>query len=134
VTDINGCTITSNLQIIVNYEPSVTQVTPATGSTGTTITINGKNLNNVSAVKFNGQTASGLVIVSSTQIKANLPSAAQLRQLQLQSPCGTTTIPVATPTITTFTPGAGYPGTMITLTGTESGPAGLGECGRRDVR
>ncbi|MFN7831122.1 MAG: hypothetical protein ACK5Q2_03960, partial [Bacteroidota bacterium] len=118
VTDINGCTLSSGLQISVNYEPSVTQITPATGSTGNTITINGKNLDNVSAVKFNGQTASGLVIVSSTQIKANLPSGGAVTQVELLSPCGTTTIPVATPTITTFTPGAGYPGTMITLTGT----------------
>ena len=118
VTDMNGCTLTSNLQIIVNYEPSVTQITPTTGSTGTMITINGENLDNVSAVKFNGQTASGLVNVSSTQLKANLPSGGPVTQVQLVSPCGTTTIPVATPTITTFTPGAGYPGTMITLTGT----------------
>ena len=118
VTDMNGCTLTSNLQIIVNYEPSVTQLTPTTGSTGTIITINGENLDNVSAVKINGQTASGLVNVSSTQLKTNLPSGGPVTQVQLVSPCGTTTIPVATPTITTFTPGAGYPGTMITLTGT----------------
>ena len=118
VTDINGCTLTSNLQITVNYEPSVSQITPATGSAGTVITINGENLDNVSAVKFNGQPASGLMIVSSTQLKANLPSGGPVTQVQLVSPCGTTTIPVATPTITTFTPGAGYPGTMITLTGT----------------
>jgi hypothetical protein len=82
------------------------------------ITINGENLDNVSAVKFNGQPASGLMIVSSTQLKANLPSGGPVTEVQLVSPCGTTTIPVATPTITTFTPGAGYPGTMITLTGT----------------
>lgn len=118
VTDINGCTTNSNLQISVNYEPSVTQVTPVTGSAGTVITVNGENLDNVSAVKFNGQTASGLMMVSSTQLKANLPSGGAITQVQLVSPCGTTTIPVATPTITTFTPGAGYPGTMITLTGT----------------
>ena len=118
VTDINGCTTTANLQITVNYEPSVTQITPATGSTGNTITINGKNLDNVSAVKFNGQTASGLVIVSSTQIKANRTSGGALIQVQLLSPCGTTTVLVNTPTITTFSPGAGYPGTIITLTGT----------------
>ena len=118
VTDINSCTTTATLQIIVNYEPSVSQITPATGSTGTVITINGENLDNVSAVKLNGQTASGLVNVSSTQLKVNLPSGGPVTQVQLVSPCGTTTIPVATPTITTFTPGAGYPGTMITLTGT----------------
>ncbi|MFM7154326.1 MAG: hypothetical protein ACKOZV_09400, partial [Bacteroidota bacterium] len=38
VTDVNGCTLSSDLQITVNYEPSVTQVSPATGSAGTTIT------------------------------------------------------------------------------------------------
>jgi hypothetical protein len=118
VTDANGCTTTSNLQISVSFEPSVTQITPTTGSVGTTITINGKNLDNVSAVKINGQSASGLVIVSSTQLKVNLPSGGPVTELQMVSPCGTTTVPVSTPTITSFTPGAGNPGTIITITGT----------------
>ncbi|MFM8485368.1 MAG: IPT/TIG domain-containing protein, partial [Bacteroidota bacterium] len=115
VTDVNGCTTTSNLQITVNYEPSVTQVSPATGSAGTTITINGKNLDNVSVVKINGQTAANLQIVSSTQLTASLPGSGPVTQVQMISPCGTTTIPIATPTITSFTPGAGNPGTIITL-------------------
>jgi len=118
VTDVNGCTTTSNLQITVNYEPSVTQISPATGSTGTTITINGKNLDNVSVVKINGQTAANLQIVTSTQLTASLPGNGPVTEVQMISPCGTTTIPVATPTITSFTPGAGNPGTIITLTGT----------------
>jgi hypothetical protein len=110
----------------------VTQVSPATGSAGTTITINGKNLDNVSVVKINGQTAANLQIVSSTQLTASLPGSGPVTQVQMISPCGTTTIPVATPTITSFTPGAGNPGTIITLTGTNLDQLDFRECGRSE--
>jgi hypothetical protein len=127
VTDINGCTITANLQITVNYEPSVTQITPSTGSTGTTITINGKNLDNVSAVKFNGQTASGLTIVNATQLKANLPSGGALTQVQLlrhdhDTGCNADHYHAE--------PRSGLSGNHDYPDGHESGPADFGECWR----
>ena len=118
VTDANGCTSTTNLQIVVNQEPSVTQITPVSGTVGSTITINGQNLNAVSAIRINGQPASGLTIVSPTQLTASRPTGGAVTQIELVSPCGTVTVPVSAPTITSFTPGAGNPGTIMTLTGT----------------
>jgi hypothetical protein len=118
VTDANGCTITTEPTISVNYEPTVEQITPSTGSAGTVIHIYGTSLANVQAVTFNGQTASGLNIISNTHITANLTSTGAVQQVSLLSPCGTKIIPVNTPVITSITPGAGSVGTAITLTGT----------------
>lgn len=118
VTDVNGCTNTSSLQIVVNQEPAITQITPVSGTVGSTITINGLNLSDVSVIRINGQPASGLTIVSPTQLTASRPTGGAVAQVELVSPCGTVTVPVSTPTITSFTPGAGNPGTIMTLTGT----------------
>lgn len=117
-TDANGCTGISSLQLSVNYTPSITQITPSSGNTGTTINVYGKDLDNISQVRFNGQAASSLTIVSSTQLTASLPASGVITQVTLVSPCGTITLPVNTPAITSFTPGAGSVGTIITLNGT----------------
>ncbi len=117
VTDANGCTITAGPTILLNYEPTVEQITPSNGSAGTVIHIYGYSLANVQAVTFNGQTASGLNIISNTHITANLTSTGAVQQVSLLSPCGTKMIMVNTPVITSFTPGAGSVGTVITLTG-----------------
>jgi IPT/TIG domain len=55
---------------------SVTGFSPASGPTGTVVTINGVGFNSSSAVKFNGVAASSVVHVSSTQMKATVPSTA----------------------------------------------------------
>jgi len=55
---------------------SITGFSPASGPTGTVVTITGVGFNSSSAVKFNGTAASKLVHVSSTQLKATVPSAA----------------------------------------------------------
>jgi hypothetical protein len=55
---------------------SITGFSPATGPTGTVVTINGVGFNSSSTVKFNGATGSSVVHVSSTQLKATVPSTA----------------------------------------------------------
>jgi hypothetical protein len=56
--------------------PSVSSVAPATGSTsgGTSITINGTNFTGATGVTVGGVAATGLIVVSSTQIKATTPT------------------------------------------------------------
>ena len=58
------------------------------------------------------------MILSATHLSVSWPSGGSLQQVSLVSPCGTTNIPVSTPSITSITPGAGSVGTVITLTGT----------------
>jgi hypothetical protein len=55
---------------------SITGFSPASGPTGTVVTINGLGFNSSSTVKFNGAVASTVVHVSATQLKATVPSAA----------------------------------------------------------
>jgi hypothetical protein len=55
---------------------SITGFAPASGPTGTVVTINGVGFNSSSTVKFNGAAASSVTHVSSTQLKATVPSSA----------------------------------------------------------
>lgn len=55
---------------------SITSFSPASGPAGTAVTINGVGFNSSSAVKFNGVAASSVIFVSSTQLKATVPSTA----------------------------------------------------------
>ena len=55
---------------------SITGFTPASGPTGTVVTINGVGFNSSSTVKFNGHAATTVVHVSATQLKATVPSTA----------------------------------------------------------
>ncbi len=55
---------------------SITGFSPASGPTGTVVTITGVGFNSSSSVKFNGHAALSVVHVSSTQLKATVPSTA----------------------------------------------------------
>jgi IPT/TIG domain len=55
---------------------SITGFSPTTGPAGTVVTITGIGFNSSSIVKFNGTAASSVIHVSSTQLKATVPSTA----------------------------------------------------------
>ncbi|MFF1962504.1 IPT/TIG domain-containing protein [Streptomyces sp. NPDC058232] len=106
--------------------PALTGLSPNQGPTvgGTTVTITGTNLGDVTAVRF-GSTATGFTIVSATQITATAPpGSAGAVQVTAISPGGTSGglsyFYVALPTLTAVSPGQGpvAGGTTVTLTGT----------------
>ena len=73
VTTVAGTgTSVSNFTVTL----SITSFSPASGPTGTVVTINGVGFNSSSTVKFNGHAASSVVHVSSTKLKATVPSTA----------------------------------------------------------
>jgi surface protein len=117
VTDANGCTATTGTTIFVNYTPVIETVSPTSGSTGTTVTITGTHLSDVTGVTFNGVSGTNVNVISSTEVRANLPSSGSLSNVTVVSPCGEATIDVAAPVINSFTPSAGPVGTLITVTG-----------------
>ena len=104
--------------------PTVTSFTPASGKAGTSVTVTGTGFLGVSAVRFNG-TAAGLTVMSDTKLSAVVPDGATTGPLSITHPsngtgtsAGDFTLPVATPpTINTFSPQYGAPGTSVTLEG-----------------
>jgi len=121
VTDANGCTATAGTTVFVNYLPVIETVSPSGGSVGTTVTVTGRHLSDVTSVLFNGIAGTNLTVISSTEIRANLPSSGSLSDVLVVSPCGEVSIDIAAPVITSFSPGAGPVGTLITVTGSHLG-------------
>ena len=110
--------------------PTITSLTPNTGSTagGTVVTIKGTNLSAVSAVDFGGTPGTGIVLVDSQTVRVTSPAhAAGAVNVTVTTPSGTSapatytyTTPPAPPTVTglSFTTGTTLGGTSLTITGT----------------
>jgi hypothetical protein len=129
VTTPNG-QATSSTQFTVSggggNPPTVTSFSPTSGPVGTNVTITGTNFTGANSVTFNGTAATAFTVNSSTQIHANVPSGATTGKIAVTTGNGTgtssTNFTVTTgsprPTITGFSPTQGFPGTKVTITGT----------------
>ena len=113
---------------LVNQAPTISSVSPSSGSTlgGTAITITGTNLTGATSVTVGGVAATD-VVVSSTSVTAVTPAGtAGLTSVAVTTPGGTATLPsaftfvVPAPTIESISPTSGSTlgGTAITITGT----------------
>jgi hypothetical protein len=106
--------------------PTVTSFSPTSGPVGTNVAITGTNFTGATSVTFNGTAATSFTVNSSTQIHANVPSGATTGKVAVTTGNGTgtssTSFTVTTvtprPTITGFSPTQGFPGTKVTITGT----------------
>jgi hypothetical protein len=104
--------------------PSISDFTPTNGSVGTSVTINGSNLANASAVRFNGTSATILTDTSS-QITTTVPTGATTGAITVTTGGGTATSPLsftvtttpAGPTISSISPTSGRVGTLVTING-----------------
>jgi hypothetical protein len=92
---------------------------PAFGRVGASVRIQGTNLAGTTAVSFHGTPAT-FTVVSGTQIKTNVPSAATTGTVKVTTPLGVLisnkTFRV-TPQILSFSPLSGPMGTAVTITG-----------------
>jgi hypothetical protein len=113
--------------------PTITKVTPIKGPAagGTTVTITGTHLGEVTAVRFGSRAAAGFTVKSATSISAvSPPSAAGVVDVTVTSPGGTSAVSLADhfkfapPTITAISPNNGSTagGTSVTVTGTGFAP------------
>ncbi|WP_375437797.1 T9SS type A sorting domain-containing protein [uncultured Hymenobacter sp.] len=124
---IGGSVVSSNI-VKVNPPPGLTTTspTPAFGGAGTTITLNGTNLESIKRVLFKSESAgnctAAFVLLSPTQIRVTVPDSAATGPLTLVNLCGTSSVGVATfrvlPVITGFSPQTGTANTIVTLSGT----------------
>jgi len=113
---VNGFTTSSNFYV----PPSVSSFSPGSGSVGTTVTISGVNFLGATAVAFNGIPASSITVVNNSSLQAVVPVGATTGLIRVTTPAGTAYSSLAfgvQPTVLGFSPGAGPPGTIVTITG-----------------
>ncbi|HEX8834846.1 MAG TPA: S8 family serine peptidase, partial [Abditibacteriaceae bacterium] len=104
----------------VAQSPIVTGFTPKTGAAGTVVSINGTGLTGATEVRFDGQ-AGTLRTVSATVVTAAAPAGVRTGKISVVTPRGTAISTAnfqVAPTIASFTPTSGAPGTAVTITGT----------------
>jgi predicted amino acid-binding ACT domain protein len=104
--------------------PSIASFSPASGVTGTEVTISGSNLADVTDVFFNGTRADILVVDSDSEVQAQVPSGASTGTISLSNASGSDTsssdfIVLQVPGIASFSPTSGSVGTEVTITGSE---------------
>jgi len=115
----------SSTDFTVIGSPAVTTFSPTSGAIGAEVIITGTNFFNVSNVKFNTTTVTSpnFTVVSSTQIKVNVPAGAATGKIFVTTLAGsgasansfTVLVP---PTITSFSPANGAQGSSVVITGT----------------
>lgn len=107
---------TSNVILL----PTVTNFVPAAGAPGTLVRIFGTGLRQVASVDFGGVRASLLTNISSGEVRAVVPPAALTGPLVVRTSGGTNVTGASfyvAPSITSFAPEQGVPGTQVVLTG-----------------
>ncbi len=101
--------------------PTLSSFSPASGPVGSTVTLNGTNLNAATEVRF-GTRVAAYTVVSATRLTAVVPAGATTGLVTVTTTGGsvvsTTSFTVMPPTITSFTPTASGAGTVVTVTGT----------------
>ena len=110
--------------------PTVTSISPTAGPLGggTSVTINGTNFSNATAVTFGGTAATGFTVINPTVITATAPAgSAGTVDIRVTTVGGTSATSaadqytyIAAPTVTSVSPTAGPTGggTTVTITGT----------------
>lgn len=117
-----GATVASP-SVTVNTLPTPAILTNSVrGLPGTNVVLAGANFQVVTGVSFGGLNAT-FVLDSPTQLTVTVPAGATSGDISLATACSNFSFAnrfrVPTPTITSFTPSGGVPGTLVTLTGTD---------------
>ena len=101
--------------------PVITSFTPSSGPLGTTVTITGSNFIGVTAVGFGGTNATSFNVVNATTITAVVGNGAS-GNVVVTTSYGSSSLAgfsfVPPPSVTSFSPTSGQPGTTVTITGT----------------
>jgi hypothetical protein len=90
VTTTGGGPANSATNFTVVAGPTITSFTPTSGAVGTSVTITGTNLTGVTAVKFNGVTAT-FTTSTATSVTATVPTGATTGKITVTTPGGTAT-------------------------------------------
>ena len=101
---------------------SITSFSPTNSPPGTTVTIQGQNLLGATAVLFNGLPANFVDPTTNTVIQATVPAGVTTGPISVVTPAGTAVntnlVFYALPVITSFNPTHGFPGSSVSILGT----------------
>ncbi|HEY0373015.1 MAG TPA: IPT/TIG domain-containing protein [Thermoanaerobaculia bacterium] len=117
----------SNSLTFTIITPNITSISPSTGYPGTSVTINGTNFGATQgsgSVWLGNKLAGSITSWSNTQIVAVVAATALSGSVQVQQGGvwgNSVTFTVITPNITSVSPTTGYPGTSVTINGTNFG-------------
>jgi uncharacterized repeat protein (TIGR02543 family) len=128
VTTVAGTAVSTDRYTVLPPVPTVTAVAPASGITGSRVTITGTSFINVTAVKFHATVATTVTVDSPSQITAMVPVGTTTGTISVMTLSGTGTSStsftlIGVPAITKFTPTTGLLGAKVTITGTNLGSA-----------
>lgn len=126
---VNCVTVQSTTDFTIGaaLPPTITSFTPTTGSAGITVTITGTNFSTTpgnNTVRFNGTVAT-VTESTATSITTTVPAGATTGKITVEIAGNTATSSEnfavtcgLDPTITSFSPASGAPGTTVIITGT----------------
>ncbi|HEY0156591.1 MAG TPA: IPT/TIG domain-containing protein [Thermoanaerobaculia bacterium] len=99
----------------------ITSFTPTSGLPGASVSITGANLQGATAVTFNGVNQPAFTVnAAGTTVTTTVPAGATTGPIAVTTPVGTATSATnfgVLPVVDGFTPAAGGPGTVVTITG-----------------
>jgi len=119
--------VTVGNYVVTPPVPTINSFTPTTGAAGTTVQISGANFSTDAAsntVTFNGTPAVVISAYYGTYVYASVPAGATTGRISVTVNGVTATsatdfvVPSTAPTITSFSPPSGTPGTIVTINGT----------------
>ncbi len=103
--------------------PTIISFTPSSGGAGVQDTITGTNFTGATAISFGGIAAASFTVVNATTVYATPASIGATGVISVSTPGGTATSSAIftwnpSPTITSISASQGYPGSTVTITGT----------------
>ena len=111
--------MSAQTDVVASNFPRVTGFSPASGITGSSVTITGTGFRRASQVTFGGLTAT-FTVLSPTQVEATVPNGAAVATISVATPAGRGASPGRfTPTlsVTGESPGRAAVGTVVTIKG-----------------
>jgi uncharacterized repeat protein (TIGR01451 family) len=122
VTPAGTFVTTSNFTVLSAPPPQITDFSPVSGPAGSSVTIQGANLNEATQVTFNGVSAAFTPFGNTLSV--TVPNAATSGPIAVTTPSGTAVSAIdfvvtapGVPTISSFSPNQGRPGDKVTITG-----------------
>jgi len=101
--------------------PTITSLSPTSGTAGTTVTLTGTNLAGATSVTFSGVPLASWTVLSATQLRIVIPAGVPSGKVTVTTDGGTGTstgsFTISTPRIKSFTPTSGTVGTTVTISG-----------------